>query len=187
LDPFPVQTVASQSVVGAQFNSYTAAKSVINATDLTPIPQNFLKLGRRLRIRAAGALSNTAAAATCVAQVMIGTTAVYTTGNVQMSTTANTLLPFELEVNMRLDSVGSGTAAKFLGMAKGGGIQLQLGAGVANGTVTDSFLTLPTTAPAVGAGFDSTVASFLDFWWGFGTSAAGNLVQLFDYHVEVLA
>jgi hypothetical protein len=90
-------------------------------------------------------------------------------------------------VNLRLDSAGSGTAAKFMAVGKAIGINLQLGAGAANGAVTDTALTLPTTAPAVGTGFDSTVANTLDFWTGFSISNAGNGIQIYDYTVEQLA
>jgi hypothetical protein len=103
-----------------------------------------------------------------------------------MSTTANTLLPVELEVNLRLDSAGSGTAAKFMAVGKIIGLNVQLGAGAANGAVTDSAITLPITSPAVGTGFDSTISDILDFWAGFSSSQAGNGVQVYDYTVEQL-
>lgn len=182
---FP-QVLTSQLAAGALFNTYTTAKSVLNVTELVPMPGNYLKTGSKLRIRAAGGLSNIVTTpGTVTFQVMMGSVAVFTTGAIQMTTTANTLSPFELEVNLRLDSAGSGTAAKFLGMAKIGALNLSIGSG-ANPTVTDTFITVPVTAPAVGTGFDSTVSEILDFWTGFSISNAGNGVQLYDYSVEQL-
>ena len=118
-------------------------------------------------------------------QVMMGSIVVWTSGAIQMTTTANTLSPLELEVNLRLDSAGSGTAAKFMAVGKIGALNLTIGSG-ANPTVTDTFITVPVTSPAVGTGFDSTIADILDFWTGFSISNAGNGVQIYDYTVEQL-
>lgn len=187
MDPFFIQTIASQTSAGTLFNTYTTAKSVINAQDLVGIPLNFFsKIGRKLRVKAWGGLSNIVATpGTVVFQVMMGSVVVFTTGTIQMTTTANTLTPFKFEATLRLDSIGSGTAAKFIGEGVVSALNLTIGAG-ANPTVTDTFIVVPVTAPAVGTGFDSTVAQTLDFWVGFSTSNAGNGVQLQDYTVELL-
>jgi len=182
-DPFPVQTLASQRAVGILYNTYTTAKSVLNPQDLVALPVNYLQVGSKYQIRARGGLSNIVTTpGTVTFQVMMGSVVVFTTGAIQMTTTANTLLPFDFDVTMRLDSSGSGTSAKFLGMGKLAGIGLTIGSG-ANPTVTDTFITVPVTAPAVGTGFDSTVSEILDFWVGFSSSNAGNGVQLYDYEV----
>lgn len=182
-----VQTIASQKAAGTLFNSYTTAKSVLNPTELVQLPANFLQLGSKLRIRAMMGLSNIVTTpGTVVFQVMMGSIVVWTSGLVQMATTSNVLLPVELEVNLRLDSAGSGTAAKFMATGKIVGLGVQLGAGAANGAVTDSALVLPTTSPAVGTGFDSTIADILDFWVGFSISQPTNGVQVYDYTVELL-
>lgn len=185
--PFFIQTLASQQAAGTLFNTYTTAKSVINPTELVTLPPNYLRIGSKLRIKAWGGLSNTAAAATVTFQVMMGSVVAWTSSAVQMSTTTNTLTPFDFEVTLRLDTAGSGTSAKFIGGGRLGGLSVQLGAGAANPTVTDSILFLPAGAPADGTGFDSTVSEILDFWVGFGTSSASNGIQLYDYTVEQLA
>ena len=46
---------------------------------------------------------------------------------------------------------------------------------------------MPATAPAVGTGFDSTIANLLDFWVGFSISNSGNGVQVYQYTVEQLS
>jgi hypothetical protein len=118
---------------------------------------------------------------------MMGAIVAWTSGALQLSTTANTLTPFLLEVMLRLDSAGSGTAAKFMGGGCAESLNLQLGAGVANPTVSDSTVMTPAGAPAVGTGFDSTISDVLDFWTGFSISNAGNGIQVYDYTVEQLA
>jgi hypothetical protein len=45
---------------------------------------------------------------------------------------------------------------------------------------------IPATAPAVGTGFDSTIANILDFWTGFSIPNSGNGIQLYNYTVEQL-
>lgn len=183
--PYFTQVLASQRVSGTLFNTYTTAKTVLNQADLVPIPGNYLQVGSKLRVRAMMGLSNIVTTpGTVTFQVMMGTVAVYTTGAIQMTTTANTLSGIELEVNMRLDSVGTGTAAKFMAQGKIIGLNLTIGSG-ANPTVTETVITLPQT-PAVGTGFDSTISQILDFFVGFSISNAGNGVQVFDYTVEQL-
>ena len=53
-----------------------------------------------------------------------------------------------------------------------------------DGANTMAMLQCPATAPAVGTGFDSTVANLLDFWAGFSISNAGNGVQIHQYVVS---
>lgn len=179
---FP-QCLASQSAAGTLFNTYTTAKSVLNVSELIPMPGNYLRVGSKLKIHVMGGLSNIVTTpGTVTFQCMMGSVAVWTSGAIQMTTTANTLTPFELDLTLRLDSAGSGTAAKFMATGKPTALNLTIGSG-ANPTVTDTTGIFPVTAPAVGTGFDSTVSEILDFWVGFSISSAGNGVQLYDYDV----
>jgi hypothetical protein len=183
---FP-QVLASQIANGTLFNTYTTAKSVINVTELVPMPGNYLRPGSKFRIRVWGALSNIVTTpGTVTFQIMIGTIVVWTSGAIQMTTTANTLTPFTLEVEIRLATAGSGTSAAFIGGGKLSALNLSIGSG-ANPTVTDTIIMVPTTAPANGTGFDSTISDILDFWVGFSISNAGNGVQVYDYLVEQLS
>ena len=49
--------------------------------------------------------------------------------------------------------------------------------------MTHAALMAPNTAPAVGTGFDSTVANILDFWAGFSISNSGNNITVHQYKV----
>ena len=175
--------LASQTAAGTLFNTYTTAKTVLNQTELIPFAANSLKVGSRFRIRVWGGLSNIVTTpGTVTFQIMMGSIVVWTSGAIQMSTTAHTLIPFELEVELRLDTIGTGTTAKFIGGGKLNGIMFTVGAGADSTTVIGAF-PVPATAPAVGTGFDSTIANNLDFWVGFSISNSGNGVQLYDYKV----
>lgn len=185
--PFYTQTLASQSGVGTLFNTYTTAKSILNVIDTVSLPPQYLSIGSKFRIRASGGLSNIVTTpGTFVAQVMMGAIAVFSTGNIQLNATAHTLLPFSLEIILRVDSTGASTSAKFLGDGTLIGIQPTLTLAQVDAVNVPGAFKVPATAPAVGTGFDSTVTNILDFWWGFSSSNAGNGVQLYDYTVEQL-
>lgn len=175
---FP-QKLASATTAATALASFTTAVSAINPTEIVPIPGNYLKVGSRFRITIFGALSNVVTAApTFTFQVMIGSVVAFTTGAVTTNTTANTNIPCKIVFDLRVDSIGSSTAAKLVGSAT-----LLCTAFAAGSTA----ITLPTTAPAVGTGFDSTVANNLDFWVACQTSNASNAFRVWDYMVEQLA
>jgi hypothetical protein len=180
--------LSSQSAVGTSFGTFTTAKSVINATDLVTLPSNWFRIGSKLRIKVSGGLSNIVTTpGTVTFQIMMGTIVAWTSGAIQLNATAHTLLPFNLEVTMRVDSIGSGTAAKFLGMGIVNGIMFTNTAAQVDAVNTTGEFPVPATAPAVGTGFDSTIANILDFWTGFSISNSGNAVQIYDYTVEQLS
>ncbi|HYQ47138.1 MAG TPA: hypothetical protein VER11_34445 [Polyangiaceae bacterium] len=180
---FP-QVLQSQRAAGTLFNTYTTAKSVINATELQTLPANYLTVGSKIRTRVWGGLSNIVTTpGTVTFQLMMGSIVAWTSGAIQMSTTAHTLIPFTLDITNRVDSIGAGTAAKLIGGGTLNGIMFTVGAGADSTTVVGSF-PVPATAPAVGTGFDSTIANILDFWVGFSISNAGNGVQIYDIDHE---
>lgn len=184
-----VNILTVQTAVGTLFNTYTTAKTVINATNLVQLPPNYLYVGKKLRVTVRGGLSSLVTTPGSVTfQIMMGAIVAWTSGAINLTTTGNTLLPFTLQVDLRCDTIGSGTAAKFLGMGTLSGIGVVLGTinSTANSAVSGAMLQVPATAPAVGTGFDSTIANLLDFWVGFSISNAANGVQLYDYTVEEL-
>lgn len=176
-----------QKAVGTLFNTFTTAKTVINQTELVQLPPNYLYVGKKLRVTVKGGLSNIVTTpGTVTFQIMMGTIVAWTSGAIQLNATAHTLLPFTLVVDLRCDSIGVTTAAKFLGMGTLGGIHFTLTAGQVDSTNQSGSFQVPATAPAVGTGFDSTLANILDFWTGFSISNGGNGIQVYDYTVEEL-
>lgn len=178
--------VSSQQAVGTLFNTYTVAKTVINPQALWTIPAGFLDVpGKVITVDVWGALSNIVTTpGTVTFQCMVGAVVAFTTGAIQLNATAHTLLPFRLQVILRLDSVGSGTSAKFYGMGTVQGVMFTLTAGQTDAVNTPPVLSAPATAPALGTGFDSTVANVFDFWTGFSISDAGNGVKIVNYIVS---
>lgn len=182
------QVIARQIAAGALFNAYTTAKTVINAQALATIPPNYLEPGKLLRITVHGAISNLVTAQpTFTFQVMMGPIVVWSSGAISTTTTAHTLIPFTLEILLRVDSVGPSTTAKFLAQGTLVSSVFLVSGSAGDLTGTMASLLCPNTAPAVGTGFDSTIANILDFWVGIGTNNSGNGVQIYNYLVEDLS
>ena len=191
--PFYVAVLTSNRATGSAFNTFTTAKSVINAADLIQLPVNALYVGAKFRIRVAGILSCVGTTSgTVTFQVMFGSVVAWTSGALQMTTTAETNLSFLVEVVLRCTALDTGTgqtpttAATLLGQGFASSLILQLGAGAAAGAVTSSILMVPASSPANGTVFASSTTENLDFWTGFSISSASNGITVNDYVVEQL-
>ena len=182
-----VEMIAQQNTAGTLLNSYTTAKSVINNSALVTLPPNWWQLGRQMRIKVQGNVSNvTTSQRTFTFQVMMGTIVVWTSGAITTSTTAHTTIPFDLEVMLRCDVVGSGTTAKLMGQGVLRGIMWVVGAVADPTTYTANTMMCPNTVMAQGAGFDSTVANILDFWVGLSSSESTTGIQVMHYTAEAM-
>jgi hypothetical protein len=173
-----IQCIASSRAQATALSSFTTASSILHPKDKFTFPANTLTVGAKIRIRVFGSISNTTGSPTFTFNVMMGSTIVFSTGAITVTSTANTNVPFELQIEMRLDSTGNGTNAKFVGHA------LFHSTAAASGSTA---LVLPTTAPAAGNGFDDTIANILDVYCACNTSNASNAVGVWDYTAEVLA
>ncbi len=179
-----------QSVVGSNFASFTTAKTVIPPTALRTIRANTLKLGDAFEFDVWGSLSNIVTTpGTVVFQIMVGSAPAiaYTTGNIQLNATAHTNLPFHLKVMLTVRAIGNGTTANFMGMGEISGVMFTATAGQTDGVNTYTILPVPATAPAAGAGFNSTIDNVLDFFCGFSISNAGNNVTIQQLVVKSLS
>jgi hypothetical protein len=181
------ETLVAQQGAGTLKTTYTTAATVLNPQCLYTLPPNWWYPGRTMRVTMAGGLSNIATTpGTVVFQVMMGTIAVWSSGNIQLNATAHTTLPFWLQVYLTCQVVGSTTTAKLMGMGILSGIQPTLTAAQVDAVNTPGLFPVPATAPAQGTGFDSTVANILDFWVGFSISNIGNGIQPAIYTVEAM-
>ena len=180
-----VETLVTQQGAGTSFGTYTTAKTVINAQALYTIPPGFWAIGKTLEIDVMGEISNLVTTpGTITMQVMMGSIVAFTTGAMQMSTTAHTALPFWLKVQVTCRAVGASTSANLMGQ----GVMFSRTVSVSGADVTGghNFLMAPNTTPAVGTGFDSTIANILDFWSGFSISDAANVIRVSQYTVKSL-
>lgn len=186
-----IQNLKNQHAAGTLLNTYTTAKSVLNPQAQLIIPGGFLQLGDMLHIRVAGGVSNIVTAQpTFTFEAVMGpanppTIIVHASQACLTTTTAHALIPFEYDLWMRLDSEGSGTAAKFLSQAKLTGLPFLISGAVADPTLGVGELMAPAVSPAVGTGYDSTIANILDFFVGISVSSASNGIQIYQYSVDL--
>ncbi|MFN0101166.1 MAG: hypothetical protein ACKV2U_03635 [Bryobacteraceae bacterium] len=181
------ETLVTSQVAGTLFNTYTTTKTVLPVGCLVTLPANWWYIGRTIRVTVQGGMSTLVTTpGTCTMSVNLGAITAFTTGAVQLNATAHTTIPFELSVLLTCRAVGSGTAANCMGIGKlRGRMFTYTAAQVDQVNIGDSMM-VPTTAPAVGSGFDSTAAQTLDFFNGFSISNAANGIQVQNYIVEAL-
>ena len=175
-------------------NTFTTAKSVVgvDGTDASAaakwtLPAGFWVPGKAVNVRLSGAISNIVTTpGTITFQFMLGGVIAWTSGAIQLSTTAHTTLPFWLDLDLTCQAEGAGTQAKLMGQ---GIITSQT---VVNTNVADSVanslptLLLPNTNPAQGTGFDSTASQKVDIFAGFSISNAGNGIRVDQYRLRAL-
>lgn len=182
-----VECVATARVSGALFATYTTAKSVIDPTGLWTMPANYLYVGRKIRVRVAGAISNIVTTpGTMNFQLKIGSVAAFDSGAIQLNATAHTTLPFFLDLSLVCQVVGSATTAKLLGVGTAEGIMFTRTAGQTDDAQGMQTILVPQTNPVQGTGFDSTISNIIDLWAGFSISAGGNGVRVDEYSLEFL-
>jgi hypothetical protein len=184
------QNVVRQKTAGTLFNTYTTAKTIINQQDLYGFYATQIQLGFGLHVRAQYAISNIASTpGTITFQIMLGSIAVWTSGTIQLNATAHTLQPATLDLDLTCQLTNTavgGAVAKFMGVGILTGVMFTKTAAQTDGANTETIITVPASAPALGTAFDSTISQVLDHWVGFSSSNAGNGVQIANYSVDII-
>lgn len=180
------ETFVASKIAGPNLTGSTAATSLLNVQEKLNMYAGFWYVGRALRIRATGQLGNIVTTpGTLTLDVRMGPTSniiVFNGGAMQLSSTAHTALPFDLEILLTCRAVGTSTTSNLIGQGRMSGQALSLTA-VADSTTTVSTLLLPNTTPAVGTGFDYSVSMIMDLFGTFSLSNA-NAIQVQQYFVE---
>lgn len=177
-------SVARQRAAGTLLATYTTAKSVINPDALYTLEPNYLEPGRKIKVYVSGAISNIVTTPGLMNfQVKIGSVAAFDSGNIQLNATAHTTIPFWAEIHMTCRAVGNATAANCIGLGIFTGKMFTLTAGQTDDAQGHMTIAAPVGVPAVGTGFDSTIANIIDFWVGFTISAGGNGIQIHQYEL----
>lgn len=182
------QGLATQTTAGTLLATFTTAKTVINQEALMPIGANTLKVGDAYTVTVSGGMSNIVTTpGTVTFQIMMGTIVAWTSGAIQLNATAHTTLPFRLVVDLTVQLVNTtvgGVIAKLVGIGTLTGVMFTKTAAQVDGANSETVITVPVTAPALGTAFDSTIGQTLDFWVGFSISAGGTGVQVWQYRVD---
>jgi len=175
-------TIAQQN--GTQISNSTTQASIIPAENKWTFPAGWLQdqKVKKLKIKAFGQLSCVVTTpGTLLFAVQMGPTsniAVFSPAAFNLNVVAKTNVTWDLEIDMALRTMGASTAATF--MAKGvftsEGV-VGSAAGAANSAL------LPASAPAVGTGFDSSVANILDLQAKFSVSTNPTNLTLMGYEL----
>lgn len=183
--PFPLGGAGLLASVVADGNAIaatTTATSLLTgsaAAGKTTLPANWLGAngGAEFSLQASGRISTPAATQgnptfdVRFGSVIVATSAAFT------SLASQTNITWQLEWWLTVRTVGSGTVAKV--MHTGRFISALVSA-------TNPINLIPTTAPAVGTGFDSTASNTVDLFCTWSNATAGNTVQLHQYRLVML-
>jgi hypothetical protein len=173
------------------YNTYTTAQSMLTTATATEaasgfiqLPSGFFQRGSILEIDFVAGISNRVTGPdTFTIQVMVGATIAFTTGAINLTTTAHTTIPAVGTITLTCNAVGNGSQCKLRGQCVISGQMIAMAASLADGAANTGWAMAPNTAPALGTGFDSTVANTLDFFVAQSVSNAGNGFQLQQYRV----
>lgn len=189
------QTLIAAQGDGTAHNTSTAESAagvILPGQAKFTFPANFFDvIGKTIRITAGGRVSNIVTTpGTLTLRFKLGPTqniAVASTGAMQLSAVAKTNVTWYLQWLLTLRAVGASTSANFMHTGQwasestvGGGT------GAAGQTVPIGVYQIPATAPAVGTGFDSTVANVADLTAQFSVSNANNSIQVHQFVIESL-
>lgn len=175
------ETLTRSSTDGPTLTALARA-SCIPVADRIVLPNYYFYIGRVLTLTLSGRYSQPAVGSSIQFDICLGaagTTIVFDTGLFVIASQVRTNVPWKLEVALTCRSVGAGTGTTFFPMAALTSPAIQIGVN-SGGFV----LYLPSTAPAVGAGFDNTVASALDVF--YTPSTANQSLTVHNYRVDVL-
>jgi hypothetical protein len=173
--------IAAQ-VDGAALTNTTTATSLLPAQAKYTLPAGFLDvIGKSLRLRASGRISTVVTTpGTLTPDVRFGSIIVANGGAMTLSTTAKTNVTWEIDWLLTARAVGGSTSANMMHV---GNFRSEA-AGATTVAGEAKTIMLPQSAPAVGTGFDSTVAFVIDFFATWSVANAANSIQLHQFLLE---
>ena len=182
------------TLVEAQIDGTAVANTTTEGSLLPAVAKIFLqsgyinRIGKRFQVRASGRISNIVTTpGTLTLKFKLGPTAniaVATSQAIQLNAVAKTNVAWILEAFFTVRAIGSGTTATLFTNGTwtsesvvGSGVPSAGGAGSAMWAAS---------APAVGTGFDSSVANQIDLTATWSIANAGNTIQLHTFALEDL-
>lgn len=170
----------SQQGDSTALTASTTATTIINPQAKWTMPANFFdRVGRRIRIVAGGRISTVTTPGTLTLSVKIGSVVVAISTAMVLSTTAKTNVTWMLWWDLVARSVGASTSATLMHI----GEWVSEAAGATTVAGEAKSIMIPTSAPAVGTGFDSTTAAALDLQGTWSISNADSIqTHMFDLY-----
>ena len=179
------QLIVEPGVTDGPTLTAAAAASCIPTPQKITLPNNYFEVGKMLRIRASGRISSVITTpGTARFDVRIGAVVAFDGLAVLLDSVAgHTNVGWDLEILLTCRAVGAGTVTQLFGVGK---FTCEDILGVP-ATAPKGVLTalLPwNSAPAVGTGFDNTLANTLDMF--FTQTVATGSLTVHQYTVEEL-
>ncbi len=178
--------IAAQSDGAALTNTITGASILPAAAKYTVGANTLQNIGQMLRLTAAGRVSTVVTTpGTLTFEFRLGPTSniIAATGPAfALNTVAKVNVTWYLEWLFTLRSIGGATSATLMHS----GIwtsEAVIGAPVPSAGGSSSLM-IPASAPAVGTGFDSTVANVADLQAKWSIASVSNSIQLHQYSLE---
>jgi hypothetical protein len=182
-----VQTLISAQADGTALANSTTATTILPQSAHYTIPSNFFAIGSVLRVRAWGRISTVVTTPGNITfSFMLGPTsniAAFSSGATALNVAAQTNATWFLEMMLTCRAIGNSTNANLMGSAQWIS-RAALNAPAVGTTTGVGSVLLPDTAPAVGTGFDSTVANVADLFATFSVANASNSIQCHQYTLE---
>ena len=170
---------------GTALGTSTTETSIIPAVSKIILPSGYInRIGKTFELTAAGRISNIVTSpGTLTFRFKLGPTAniaVATSRAMTLNTTAKTNVGWWLRISMTVRAIGSSTTANIM---TGGTFESESVVGAAAGVANTATWA---DAPAVGTGFDSSVANQIDLTAQWSVSNAGNTIQVHQFSLEDL-
>lgn len=166
------QTLITAQVAGPTLTAAAAASMLPGAAKFN-FPSNLLKIGDKLKVRAAGIISCAVTTpGTARFDLRMGTTVIFDTGALNLNIVAKTNVPWWLDVDLIVRAIGASTSATVWAQglfASEAVIASPLPTVGGNGV-----LNVPVSSLAVSTGFDSTISNVFDSFFT-QTVATGSL------------
>lgn len=167
-------TLAIQQAAGVALTNTVTSISLLNGQAKATLPAlAFDKIGTKIRVHASGRISTAASGpGTLTFSLIFGSIAVFT-ATTPTVTVSQTNASWTLDANFVANTVGNGTPTSATLY------------GVANmvSAATGGAIVLPTSSPAVGTAFDSTVSFVVDLYANWSVASASNSIRCDDYEL----
>lgn len=178
------ETLISSQVDGPPLTTSTTPTSLLTPAAKLVLPAGFFQPGRILKIAAQGRVSNIVTSpGTLTLDVRFGGIVVANGGAMALNTVAKTNVPWILDWILTCRAIGNGTNANMMHQGEWTSESV-VGSPLPSAGGAGTHM-LPNAAPAVGTGFDSTVAITVDL---FGTWSLNNAnsILVHQFRVESL-
>ena len=170
------------SVDGPTITSSASAFTCIPTPSKIILPNNFWFIGKMLKVKLQGriscAVTTPGTARFDLRTGPSGTIIAYDTGAMNLNIVVKANVPWELEINLTCRAVGAVTATNLMGIGRFTSeavILSPLPTVGGNGS-----LMVPTSAPAVGTGFDNTAANVIDIFFTQTVSTGSMTVHNYE-------